>query len=455
MPGEADGKRTDEYAVHIVRSSDYMIGLVNSLVEFYLLDAGKGKMNVTVFRPLSLFDEIVKLHTPSVRKEGLALCTDFEGLDTVVEGDRPRIMQIANNLLSNAIKFTRKGKISLQAAYGQGELCFSVQDTGPGMTEDEQKRIFRAFERLDNARHLPGFGLGLAVVSRLTELLDGHVTVESRSGTGSLFRVALPLPEVAEHEDDGETGHTEDYGLEGIHVLVIDDDRIQLDVTRRMLMRYKVRCGCCRTVQELMAALRERKYDLLLSDIQMPDMDGYKILDLLRSSNMENARMIPVLAVTACADDEEYYISCGFAGSLRKPFPMDELISAVSRLAVKTGKKEPDFSFILSGEENKGGMLDIFIRETEDSIHTLENALCRRDRDAIRKVLHKNLPLWETVRMDFPMARLRYLVTHTAAVWEEEQYLEIGEIIHAAERLTESARKIREKTDEDHTDYRG
>ena len=161
LPGEVDEKRKDEYAVHIVRSSDYMIGLVNSLIEFYLLDAGKGKMNVTVFRPLSLFDEIVKLHTPSVRKEGLTLCTDFEGLDTVVEGDRPRIMQIANNLLSNAIKFTRKGKISLQAAYGQGELRFSVQDTGPGMTEDEQKRIFRAFERLDNARYLPGFGLGL------------------------------------------------------------------------------------------------------------------------------------------------------------------------------------------------------------------------------------------------------------------------------------------------------
>ena len=91
-------------------------------------------MIVTVFRLLSLCDVIVKLHTLSVWGEGLALCTDVEGLDTVVEGDRPRIMQIANNLLSNAIKFTRKGKISLQAAYGQGELCFSVQDTGPGMT---------------------------------------------------------------------------------------------------------------------------------------------------------------------------------------------------------------------------------------------------------------------------------------------------------------------------------
>ena len=162
-----------------------------------------------------------------------------------------------------------------------------------------------------------------------------------------------------------------------------------------------------------------------------------------------------LLAVTACADDEEHYISFGFAGCLRKPFSMDELISAVSRMVVKTGKKEPDFSFILSGEKDKGRMLDIFIRETEESIHTLENALCGHDRDTIHKVLHKNLPLWETVRMNFPMARLRGLVTHTAAVWEERQYMEVGEIIHAAEKLAESARKIRESIDEEHTDYRG
>ncbi len=221
-----------------------------------------------------------------------------------------------------------------------------------------------------------------------------------------------------------------------------------------MLVRNKVRCECCRTVRELMAALRERTYDLLLSDIQMPDMDGYRILDLLRSSNMENARTIPVLAVTACADDEEHYISFGFAGCLRKPFSMDELISAVSRMVVKTGKKEPDFSFILSGKRTKEGCW-IFLYGKRKSIHTLENALCGHDRDTIHKVLHKNLPLWETVRMNFPMARLRGLVTHTAAVWEERQYMEVGEIIHAAEKLAESARKIRESIDEEHTDYRG
>ena len=105
---------------------------------------------------------------------------------------------------------------------------------------------------------------------------------------------------------------------------------------------------------------------------------------------------------------------------------MDELISAVSRMVVKTGKKEPDFSFILSGEKDKGRMLDIFIRETEESIHTLENALCGHDRDTIHKVLHKNLPLWETVRMNFPMARLRGLVTHTAAVWRKGNIWKAG-----------------------------
>ena len=144
-------------------------------------------------------------------------------------------------------------------------------------------------------------------------------------------------------------------------MLVIDDDRIQLDITRRMLVRNKVRCECCRTVRELMAALRERTYDLLLSDIQMPDMDGYRILDLLRSSNMENARTIPVLAVTACADDEEHYISFGFAGCLRKPFSMDELISAVSRMVVKKRgeRKEPRFSrsSFRGGKRTRGRML--------------------------------------------------------------------------------------------------
>lgn len=455
MPRETDGKRKDEYAVYIVSSSDYMIGLVNSLIEFYLLDAGKGKINVTAFRLSLLFNEIVRLHTAPVRKEGLVLCTDFSGLDAVVEGDCPRIMQIAGNLLSNAIKFTRKGKICLQATYRQGELRFSVRDTGPGMTEDEQKRIFKAFERLDNARHLPGFGIGLAVASRLTELLGGYITVESRLGKGSLFKVSLPLPEVVEHGEDGDIGSVEDYVLEGMHVLIIDDDSIQLDVTRRMLVCNKVRCECCRTVRELMEVLRERRYDLLLLDIQMPELDGYEILDLLRSSNMENARMIPVLAVTACADDEEHYISRGFAGCLRKPFSMDELIKVVSRLAVKMGEKEPNFSFLLSDEDDKGKMLDIFIRETEDSAGILEKALCKRDRETIHKVLHKNLPLWETVRMDFPMGRLRSMVTHTATAWEEREYMEVREIILAAERLVKQARKIKERIDGEDIDYRG
>ena len=202
------------------------------------------------------------------------------------------------------------------------------------MTEDEQKRIFRAFERLDNARYLPGFGLGLAIVSRLTELLGGRITVESPYGTGSLFRVALPLSEVAKHGEDGENGYAEDYGLEGTYVLVIDDDRIQLDITRRMLVRNKVRCECCRTVRELMAALRERTYDLLLSDIQMPDMDGYEATRAIRLSEKVDAADIPIIALTAnaFAEDAKAAHDTGMNAHLSKPLDFNKLKNILARI---------------------------------------------------------------------------------------------------------------------------
>ena len=105
----------------------------------------------------------------------------------VVSGDRSQLQQILNNLLSNAIKFTRQGEIRLQAEYRNKELHFSVQDTGTGMTEEETTRIFTAFERLDNARNVPGFGLGLAIASRLVSGMQGSLTVKSKPGEGSTF----------------------------------------------------------------------------------------------------------------------------------------------------------------------------------------------------------------------------------------------------------------------------
>ncbi len=447
LPGEEEKSRKDEYAENILHSSDYMVGLVNTLIEFYLLDTGRNKPSLSIFRLETLFNEIAQNYGSLAEKRKLRLTTDFSGMDAVVSGDRSRLQQILNNLLSNAIKFTRQGEVRLQAEYRNKELHFSVQDTGTGMTEEEIGRIFAAFERLDNARNLPGFGLGLAIASRLVSGMQGSLTVKSKPGEGSTFAVFLPFPEADESTRMDETRIAADYHLDEIQVLVIDDDRIQLNVTKEMFYRNGVRCDCCQTSRELVTRLRSQEYDLLLTDIQMPETDGYGILELLRASNMENAKTIPVIAVTARVDDDNEYLSGGFSGCIHKPFSMEELINAVAQVIGEKDKKEyePDFSLILSGEDNREEMLDLFIEESRKELLALTDALDRQDREALISILHKKLPLWETVRLDFPLSHLRELVTGHAAEWTDEQYMKIRDIIRAVEKLIAYAEKIQKE----------
>lgn len=445
LPGEADKVRQDEFIESIRHSSDYMLRLVNTLIEFYQLDTDRPRPDNSLFPLETLFKEIAGYYAAEAQKKNLRFVTSFSGLDLIVSGDRMRIRQIAGNLLSNAIKFTNRGEISFRGEYANGELRFGVRDTGMGMTEEEKTRIFNAFERLDNARNVSGFGLGLAASSLLVSQMDGTITVESVPGKGSTFMVFLPLPE-ADGSFRIEETPAADYRLDGVKVLVMDDDRIQLNITREMFRRNRITCDCCETSRELFSKLKENTYDLVLTDIQMPETDGYGILELLRGSNIEAARTVPVMAVTARADDERTYTSCGFAGCIHKPFTMEGLMDAVMRI---TGQKEeqewkPDFSLILSGEDNREEMLALFIRESQKDLQALSHALEKQDKEAASSILHKNLPLWETVRLDHPLSRLRELATCAANMWTDEQYVEIREIINAVERLVAYAKKIRE-----------
>lgn len=448
MPGEADGKRKDEYAEGIRNSSDYMLGLVNTLIEFHQLDTDRIRPMSSIFRLETLFKEIADCHSPEAGKKNLRFVTSFSGLDAVVCGDNTHIRQIADNLLSNAIKFTGQGEIHFRAEYTGGELRFSVQDSGTGMTEEEKKRIFKPFGRLENARNVSGFGLGLAIAGRLASKMKGIITVKSRPGEGSTFMVLLPLPRADESARIDEEEPSVDYALDGLRVLVIDDDCIQLDITQEMLKRNRIRCDCCRNSRELFSRLREQEYELLLSDIQMPETEGYEILKLLRSSNIGMANTIPVIAVTARADDENEYLSHGFAGCLRKPFSMDELMDIVARVAGEREDKGvlPDFSLLLSCEDNRQEMLELFITESGKELDALTRAVERQEQSTAMTILHKNLPLWETVRLDFPLSRLRKLITEDTAEWTDRQYKEIREIIRAVEKLMAYVEKIRKES---------
>ena len=452
MQHEKDAGLVREFAANILHASRHVIGLANNLLHYYRLEEGKEQPENAVFHLGQTIGNAVRVYLPSAEKKGLGLTTEIKSCDVLVRGDSGRLVRILGNLLSNAVKFTRTGYIHVGASYGNGRLLLFVRDTGTGIDKERQQLIFSDFEQAGFPTD-GGFGLGLAVTSRLVSLLGGDIRVESTPGRGSTFEVRLPLGE-ADMPDMRDAASGDGLPL-NIRVLYIDDDRMQLNITKEMFNRNGVRCDCCQTSRELVTRLRSQRYDLLLTDIQMPETDGYGILELLRASNMENAKTIPVIAVTARVDDDNEYLSGGFSGCIHKPFSMEELINTVAQVIGEKDRKEyaPDFSLILSGEDNREEMLALFIEESRKDLAALTAALDRQDKEAAASILHKNLPLWETVRLDFPLSHLRELVTEPATEWTNRQSMEMRDIIRAVEKLIVYAEKYGRKAYENNPDY--
>ena len=179
LPGEKDGRRKAKYVENIRHTSEYILSLVDTLMDFYLLDTGQAQSYERIFHLESLFKETVDNYAPLAQRKRLLLSSGFSGTDVVVCGDKSHLQQIVNNLLSNALKFTKEGSVRLEAEYRNGELHLCVRDTGTGMDEKDAERIFTAFERLENARGVSGFGLGLAICSRQVSRMGSSIRVES------------------------------------------------------------------------------------------------------------------------------------------------------------------------------------------------------------------------------------------------------------------------------------
>lgn len=278
------------YLNNMQSSAKHLLSLVNSLLDYHRLDAHKMDVNKVTFNPHQLFDTIYISFKPMANAKHLLLEYDCgEPLNRLYIGDPFRTRQIVENLLSNALKFTQEGSITLRAALENGQLHFSISDTGCGISEEEQKRIFQEFTRLRNAQGQEGFGLGLAITKKLILLLEGDIRIESETGKGSTFHVYLPLPQAPNTDKKNKRE-------EGIkNFILIDDDRIQLQLTAAMLKRPTIHVTCCEQPEELFRQLEENKFDALLTDIQMPAMNGFDLLDAIRALPAVRAKQFPLL----------------------------------------------------------------------------------------------------------------------------------------------------------------
>ena len=404
-----DADKKEQYVRNIRQSSERMRKMLNTLLSFFRLDNGKEQPNISPCRISAITHILETEFTPIAMNKGLAL-TITNQTDAVILTDKEHILQIGNNLLSNAIKFTENGGVSLTTDYNNGVLKLIVEDTGTGMTEEEQQRVFIAFERLANAAAKDGFGLGLSIVQRIVSMLGGTIRLESDKGKGSRFTVEIPMQTAGELPE--RINQTRIHHDRTFHdVIAIDNDEVLLLMLKEMYAQEGTHCDTCTDAAELMEMIRRKEYSLLLTDLNMPEINGFELLELLRTSNVGNSKTIPVVVTTASGScSKEELMERGFSGCLLKPFSISELMEVSGKCAMK-GKlnEKPDFTSLLS-YGNEAVMLDKLITETEKEMQAIREAGLKKDLQELDALTHHLRSSWEILRADQPLRELYKLL---------------------------------------------
>lgn len=437
-------RRQQFYLSNMKSSAQHLLALVTSLLDYHRLEAGKMDLHPVAFNPHELLTDIYNSFLPLAEKKQLQLDFKEKLPETLtLEGDPFRIRQIVENLLSNALKFTAAGGITLQAEYHGNQFVFCVSDTGCGMTASEQERIFKEFTRLSSAQGQEGFGLGLSITRKLVELLLGRIDIESAPGKGSTFKVSMPLPSISPKPAPGSKEPAITLPKIHLRIAIIDDDRIQMHLTEAMLHNaaeevkgFKAEAVCCEQPEELIEQLKNRTFDLVFTDIQMPAMNGFELLHHLRNQNFAQAQSIPVIAITARGDmNENDFQQKGFAGMLQKPFNQSELKKVVKNalnhltvsdnipdtLPVQKDTHEtsphtdqpynfsPLTAFSEDDPEAAKEILRTFAQETQKNMEKLQTAISNKDMEALCATAHKMLPTFLMIEAQKAIPLLKWL----------------------------------------------
>ena len=445
---ENDAECAGRYSVNMLQASRHMTTMLNSLLEFFRLENGKEQPKVSPFRLQSVSEMLNAEFLPQAEKKDLKLTIECDS-DVILAGDKERVIHIGNNLLSNAVKFTQSGSVSFRLCHTEGYLVLSVEDTGSGMNKEEQQRIFDPFERLSNAATQDGFGLGLSIVKRIVDMLGGTIRVESEKGKGSRFTVRIPML-VADAIAEKPELRSEQRLEKTYSVVALDDNEIVLGMVKEMYASVGVHCDTFSNVGDMMEALRTRHYDLAIVDLKMPEMNGFEVLELMRSSSVGNSKEIPVIVATASGSCEaEELTAQGFTACLFKPFSLSELIEASEKcLSANTSKEEiPDLASLLAYGD-KAAMLDRLITETEKDVQDVRNAGARGDRMALGEWIHRLRSSWAVIHADKPLWELYELLHRENECSEAELQRAVSSILEKGNMIINVAKNERRKLNE-------
>ncbi len=295
----------------IEQSGEQLLALVNDLLDFERIEAGRMSIHREPFELLPLLEGLVGTLQPQAEEKGLRLELHSQNLPIHFHSDKDRLRQVLANLLTNAIRYSDSGTVRLEASGEATGLQFRVRDQGLGMTDDQIQKIFEPFHQVDasHTRERGGVGLGLAIVTRLVSLLRGQIQVESELGKGSLFTLTFPQEEALLPRG------------EGPEVLVIDDNLDYLEVIHSELSEAGFRVRVASSGAQALEMLRQQKPGLVLLDIMMPEMNGWEVLRALRAiPELQDVKVV----ITSVVNEKPLGLDVDFAGWLTKPFQLED-----------------------------------------------------------------------------------------------------------------------------------
>jgi signal transduction histidine kinase/FixJ family two-component response regulator len=354
------------YSENIKKASQSLLEIINDILDFSKIEQGKMEIIAEKYDIRELLLSVITMNKVKADEKGLRLNIDIpEALPTMFSGDSKRIREIMTNLLNNAVKYTQKGAVtfSVHLAYrsGQTHLVISVKDTGIGIKEEDQERLFKQFERLDFVKNksIEGSGLGLAITGNLVHLMNGTIECKSIYGVGSEFIVMIPQRILDESpigdleqyrmstfltEDDGEYS----FVCPSAKILIVDDNDMNLKVAAGLIETTKAIVTTCVSGFEMLDLITKEKYDIILLDHMMPDMDGIETLIAAKKLDNNLNRTTPVIALTANAivGAKEMYLENGFADYLSKPMDVKHL-----NMVLKDHLPEDKIMYIHESEE--------------------------------------------------------------------------------------------------------
>lgn len=437
------GERQQFYLHNMQGSANHLLQLVNSLLDYHRLDADKMDRQRVPFNVKELFDGIMNSYQPVAANKNIVLVSNCAGeLDGIFKGDPLRIRQIIENLTGNAIKFTAEGTVSVTAGLEEDILHIVVADTGCGISRNDLNRVFKEFTRLNNAQGKEGFGLGLAITNKLVRLLGGEIDVKSELGEGTAFEVRLPL-ERTELALNNRNDNEKEVFVPKARLLLIDDDPLQLSMMEAMLQHPSLSVTTCNHPDEFFIHLQQQQYDVIITDIQMPAMNGIDLINKIKE--MANAKNVPVIAMTARSDmDSELLSQHGFATCLHKPFVGKELFKVIADAVGTTDKF--DFgqltAFSMDDEEAKAEIMQTFVVETRKKRDLLEQALEMQNMATITTITHQLLPLFVMVGAVSGKENLEWFEKRRDCVdYPEEASKRIMEILDDIDLIISEAEK--------------